>query len=155
MQAGGMKGSTKGVIIILVVGVVVFGYSQYASASQIGVAITQSELLEESDRGSSYNVELQFDNPSVLVLTAGESEFFVTAEGETVGQGKLDPFVLLPLNSALASGTFQANTDLDSDDPPALKISGLTKYDVWLASIEIPFVFYPTAEQTREFIDGS
>lgn len=150
-----MRGSRKAIIIAVVVGMSIFGYSQYASASQIGVVITQSELVEENERGSTYNVELQFENPSLLMLTAGESEFFVIADGETVGEGELEPFVLPALGGSLVSGTFQTNSGLDTDRTPALKISGLTKYDMLFTSVEIPFVFYPTEEQTREFIDGS
>ena len=150
-----MKGSSKGIIIAFVVGMSIFGYSQFASASQIGVAITQSELLEENERGSTYDVELQFDNPSLLILTAGKSEFVVTSDSEMVGKGQLDPFVLPALGSSLVKGTYQTNGGLDSDVPPALKISGLTEYDMVFTSIEIPFEFYPTEEQTREFIDGN
>ncbi len=71
-----MKFSKKASIIVLfVLSMSIFGYSQYASASQIGVSISQSELLKENDKGSNYNVELQFENPSLLILTAEEREF--------------------------------------------------------------------------------
>ena len=63
--------------------------------------------------------------------------------------------MLLPLDSSVVGGTFQAVPGLDSDETPELKISGLTRYDMLFASVEVPFVFYPTEEQTREFIDGS
>lgn len=148
-----MKASSKGIIIVLVLGMGVFGYSQYASASQIGVIITQSELLEENEHGSTYNLELQFDNPSLLALTAGDSAFFVIADDQTIGEGELEPFVLPPLGSSLASGTFQTDSEREYDDTTTLKISGSTKYDVIFTSIEIPFVFYPAEGQIREFID--
>jgi len=45
-----MRASVKGVIIVLVIGMGLFGYSQYASASQIGITITQSHLLEENEK---------------------------------------------------------------------------------------------------------
>ncbi len=149
-----MGGSSKAAIAVLVIGAVAFGCSQIASASQIGVAITHSELLEEGEHGSSYGVELRFDNPSLLILGAGESEFFVVADGELAGEGRLEPFVLPALGSSLVKGTFETDSGMDPDDPPTLKISGLAEYDVLLASIGIPFVFHPTEEQTREFIDG-
>lgn len=149
-----MRASSKAVIIALVVGIGLFGYSQYASASQIGVSIVNSEFLGEDERGSSYDVELQFDNPSLLILTAGPSEFFVIVDGNAIGQGQLEPFVLPALGSASAAGSFQTSSELDRDNPPPLKITGLTKYDVLFGSVEIPFVFHPTEEQTRKFIDG-
>ena len=56
-----MKSSKKGGLIVLfVLGMSIFGYSQYASASQIEVSITQSELLNVNEQGSNYNIELQF-----------------------------------------------------------------------------------------------
>ncbi len=82
-----MNNSRKAIIIVFVIGMSIFGYSQYASASQIGVTITESDLIEKTDQGSSYNIELEFENPSLLILTAGETDFFVMADGKTIGEG--------------------------------------------------------------------
>ena len=146
-----MRSSAKGIIIIFVIGMSLFGYSQYASASQIGVTITQSHLLEENEKGSMYNVELEFSNPSLLVLTAGKTEFFVIADDEVIGKGDLEPFVLPALGSTFVSGTFLRDSDTNSEGS-TVKISGVTKYNVIFTSIDVPFVFYPTEEQAREFI---
>ena len=147
-----MKSSKKGgLIILLVLGVSIFGYSQYASASQIEVSITHSELLNENEKGSNYNIELQFDNPSLLILTAGETEFFIIADNKMVGEGQLEPFTLQPLDSSYVKGTFHTNSNVD-DESQSIKISGVTKYDIFFTSIDVPFVYYPTEEQAREFI---
>ena len=54
-----MESSKKtSIIVLFVLGMSIFGYSQYASASQIEVSISQSELLKGNDEGSNYNVEL-------------------------------------------------------------------------------------------------
>ena len=96
-----MKSSKKGGLIVLVVlGMSIFGYSQYASASQIEVSIAHSELLNVNEQGSNYNIELQFENPSLLILTAGETEFFIIANNEMVGKGQLESFTLNPLDSS-------------------------------------------------------
>ncbi|MBT8173159.1 MAG: hypothetical protein HKM23_02365 [Nitrosopumilus sp.] len=129
----------------------IFGYSQYASASQIGVSITSSELLSENEEGSHYNIELKFQNPSVLILTAGETQFYVISEDEIIGTGELEPFILQPLDSHFVKGTFQTFPNSDGKTN-LVKISGETKYDVLFASINVPFVYYPTEEQAREFI---
>lgn len=147
-----MNNSKKTIIIVFVIGMSIFGYSQYASASQIGVTITESDLIEKTDQGSSYNIELEFENPSLLILTAGETDFFVIADGKTIGDGKLAPFSLPALGSSLATGTFQTQPDTQSQETPIVKISGITKYDVFFSTIDVPFVFYPTEEQAREFI---
>lgn len=146
-----MRSSVKGIIIIFVIGMSLFGYSQYTSASQIGVTITQSHLLEENEKGSMYNVELEFSNPSLLILTAGKTEFFVIADDEVIGKGDLESFVLPALGSTSVSGTFLRDSNVDSQES-TVKISGVTKYNVIFASIDVPFVFYPTEEQAREFI---
>ena len=146
-----MRASVKGIIIVLVIGMGLFGYSQYASASQIGVIITQNHLLEENEKGSTYDVELEFSNPSLLVLTAGKTEFFVIADDEVIGKGDLEPFVLPALGSTFVSGTFLRDSDTNSEGS-TVKISGVTKYNVIFTSVDVPFVLYPTEEQAREFI---
>ena len=146
-----MKSSKKGgLIIIFVLGMSIFGYSQYASASQIEVSITESELLNENEEGSDYNVKLQFHNPSLLILTAGETEFFVISNDEIIGKGQLESFTLQPLDSSYVKGTF--HTDSDNEESQSVKISGETKYDLYFTTIDVPFVYYPTEDEARKFI---
>lgn len=145
-----MKSSKSGLIVLFVLGMSIFGYSQYASASQIGVSITQSELLSEDEKGAKYNIELEFVNPSLLLLTAGESEFFVIINNEMAGKGQLEPFTLQPLESSNVRGVF--HTDSNNDESKSVKITGVMKYDILLTTIDVPFIFYPTDEQASEFI---
>ncbi|HSB84073.1 MAG TPA: hypothetical protein VLD64_06270 [Nitrosarchaeum sp.] len=142
---------TKAIIVSIIV-LSLFGYSQYVLASQIGVTITQSHLLEKNEKGSTYSVELKFNNPSLLVLTAGKTSFFVIADEEMIGTGDLESFVLSPLGSSSASGTFLKDLNADSQEFSTVKISGVTKYNMVFTSIDVPFVFYPSEEQAREFI---
>ncbi len=147
-----MKSSKKaGIVVLFILGMSIFGYSQYASASQIGVSINQSELLNENEKGSNYNVELQFKNPSLLILIAGETEFFVISNDEIIGKGNLESFTLQPLDSSYVKGTFHTDVNLD-DESQSVRISGVIKYDMIITSIDVPFVYYPTEEQAREFI---
>ncbi len=147
-----MQRSKKIGLIVLVLGIGIFGYSQYAFASQIGVVITESEFLEETSRGSTYNVQLEFDNPSLLMLTAGETDFVVSVDNKVVADGTLEPFVLPALNKVTVHGTFMSNSDSSDSESTEIKISGVTKYDVFFTSIDVPFVYYPTADQASEFI---
>ena len=147
-----METSKKvGIFVLCILGISIFGYSQYASASQIEVSITESELIDKTKKGSNYNIELQFENPSLLILTAGETEFFVIANESMVGKGTLESFTLEPLSSSMVKGNFHTNSQ-DSDNSQSVKITGVTKYDVLFTSIDVPFVYYPTEEQAREFI---
>ena len=146
-----MKSPRKaGVVVLFLLGMTIFGYSQYASASQIAVSINQSELLNEDEKGSNYNIELRFENPSLLILTAGETEFFVISNDEIIGKGNLEAFTLQPLYNSYVKGTF--HTDASQDEPQSVRISGVIKYDMAVTSIDVPFVYYPTEEQAREFI---
>lgn len=146
-----MGSAKKVMLFVFVIAIGIFGYSQFASASQIGVEIIQSDLVEENEKGSKHDVVLKFQNPSFLLLTAGETEFFVIKDDVIVGNGKLDPFILPSLGSSSVKGTFTTNSNSDSESP-VVKITGITNYDVFLTSIDVPFVYYPTDEQAREFI---
>ncbi len=145
--------SSKKVVIIMIIVAGLFGYSQYASASQIGVIIVDSTILSEDERGSTQNLKLEFNNPSLLILTAGETEFVIYADDNRIGDGTLEAFVLPALGKSLVDGTFQTDTKNQSENnAPVVKISGVTTYDILFTSIDVPFVYYPTENQAREFI---
>lgn len=145
--------SSKKVVIIMIIVAGLFGYSQYASATQIGVIIVDSTILSEDERGTTQNLKLEFNNPSLLILTAGETEFVIYADDNRIGDGTLEAFVLPALGKSLVDGTFQTDTKNQSEnDAPVVKISGVTTYDILFTSIDIPFVYYPTENQAREFI---
>lgn len=146
-----MKTSKKVLIVVLVIASI-FGYSQYASASQIAVIVTDSELLEQNENYSTYNLQLEFNNPSLLVLNAGKTEYSISVEDEKIGDGTLEPFVLPAMSKAVVDSVFQSEKKYDSDDSSVVKISGVTKYDVFFTSIDVPFVYFPTEEQSRAFI---
>ena len=138
----------KSAIILFLLLLSIFGYSQFQSASQISVSISENAIINEND--SEYEIELEFTNPSLLTLPAGKSEFFVFYDNEIVGKGDLESFTLYPISSISVKGTF--TTDTIMDESKSVKISGIIKYDLLVTTIEIPFDYYPTKEQTRKFI---
>jgi hypothetical protein len=138
-------------VIIAIIGMASFGYIQYALASQINVAVTENKLIKTSEDGALHNLEIEFDNPSLLVLSAGKTKFTIYADDQTLGRGELDPFMLPALGKATASGTFLRDLEVNSDNPQ-IKIEGVTKYQMLFASIDVPFTYYPTQDQTSEFI---
>lgn len=147
-----MKTAKKAIIIFAIVAGI-FGFSQYASASQIGVTIAKNELLEQNGNEATYNVQLEFNNPSLLVLTAGKTDFVISVEDEKIGDGVLEPFVLPAMSTALVDGVYKSDKKYsDDENTPIVKISGVTKYDVLFTSLDVPFVYYPTEDQAREFI---
>ena len=133
---------------MLLIGII--GYSQIQSASQISVNLSENEIINENEIETNYKIELEFKNPSLLTLPAGNTEFSVSYDNEVVGEGNLESFTLYPLSSSLVEGTF--TTKNSSDDSKSVKISGMTKYDLLIMSIDVPFDYYPNEEQTRKFI---
>jgi len=140
----------KSAIILFLLLVSILGYSQYESVSKISVSISENAIMNENKNNSNYKIELEFRNPSLLTLPAGETEFFVFYDDEMVGKGNLESFTLYPISSIYVEGTF--TTDTNSDESKSVKISGITKYDLLVTTIEVPFDYYPTDEQTRKFI---
>lgn len=146
-------GSAKkgGIVILIILGIAVFGYVQYTSVSQIKADIVESQLFNEDEDGLDYNIELKFENPTLLLLTAGETQFLIISDNDIIGTGQLESFLLNPLDSTNVKGTFHKDVET-KDDTGEIRITGVTKYDMFVASVDIPFVFYPTDEQTRKFI---
>jgi len=140
----------KSTIILFLLLVSILGYSQYESVSKISISISENAIISEDKNNSNYKIELEFRNPSLLTLPAGETEFFVFYDDEIVGKGNLESFTLYPISSIYVEGTF--TTDTNSDESKSVKISGITKYDLLVTTIEVPFDYYPTDEQTRKFI---
>ena len=140
----------KSTIILFLLLVSILGYSQYESISKISISISENAIISEDKNNSNYKIELEFRNPSLLTLPAGETEFFVFYDDEMVGKGKLESFTSYPISSIYVEGTF--TTDTNSDESKSVKISGITKYDLLVTTIEVPFDYYPTDEQTRKFI---
>ena len=140
----------KSTIILFLLLVSILGYSQYESVSKISISISENAIINEDKNNSNYKIELEFQNPLLLTLPTGETEFFVFYDDEMVGKGNLESFTLYPISSIYVEGTF--TTDINSDESKSVKISGITKYDLLVTTIEVPFDYYPTDEQTRKFI---
>jgi hypothetical protein len=140
----------KSTIVLFLLFVSILGYSQYQSASEISVNISENTIINEDKGNLNYKIELEFKNPSLLTLPAGETEFFIFYDNEIIGKGNLESFTLYPISNSHVKGTF--TTDQKSDESKSVKISAITKYDLFSTSIEIPFDYYPTDEQTRKFI---
>lgn len=147
-----MRASKKALVVILFLGTCLFGFSQYVSATNIDVAVSENEFVEKNDAGSIYNLELEFSNPSLLMLSAGKTDFFISVEDTKVADGELEPFLLSSLSKTTAKGTYVKDMNKEFEESSPVKISGTTKYDMLFASLEVPFIYIPTEEQAREFI---
>jgi hypothetical protein len=140
----------KNIIILFLLFVSILGYSQYQSASEISVNISENTIINDDKNNLNYKIELEFENPSLLTLPVGETKFFIFYDNEILGKGNLESFTLYPISNSHVNGTF--TTDQKSDESKSVKISAIIKYDLLGIFIEIPFDYYPTNEQTRKFI---
>ena len=149
-----MRASKKVGIVVLFLGIGVFGYSQYISASNIGVTVIGNEFLEKKDTVSVYNVQLEFENPSLLILSAGETDFTITADNTKIADGVLEPFILSSMSKTMVNGVYLKEDlfEIEENQSPIVKISGITKYDIFFTTLEIPFIYFPSDTQAREFI---
>ena len=149
-----MKTGRKVLLVLLIVGVGIFAYSQYILASQIGVIVTKNEFLEKTDAGSLYNIEVEFVNPSLLILSAGKTDFTITVDDAKIADGVLEPFILPSMSKVDVKGTYleEQKSKIIDEQSPKVKISGVTKYDIFFTSIEVPFIYFPSEEQARGFI---
>ena len=143
-----LKKKSSVILFFLLVGII--GYSQIQLVSEISINLYENEMINENEMETNYKIELEFKNPSLLTLPAGETEFFVSYDNQIVGKGNLESFTLNPLSSSFVEGTF--TTETSSNEFQSVKISGITKYDLLVASIDVPFDYYPSEEQTRKFI---
>ena len=75
--------------IILILSLVAFGYSQYSAITSISSTIMNSQEMDVTPLGQMYELQIGFENPSLLTLAAGETEFTISAGGEKIGDGKL------------------------------------------------------------------
>ena len=140
----------RSAVILFFILIGITGYSQIQSATQISVDLYENTIINENQNETDYQIKLKFENPSLLTLPSGQTEFFVSYDNEVVGEGNLESFTLYPLSSSLVEGTFTIKNI--SDDSKSVKISGITKYDLLITSIDVPFDHYPNEEQTRKFI---
>ena len=140
----------KSTIILFLLLAIILGYSQYQSVSEISVNISENTIINEDKNNLNYKIELEIKNPSLLTLPVGETKFFIFYDNQIIGKGNLESFTLYPISSTHVSGTFA--TDQKSDESKSVKISAIIKYNLLGMSIEIPFDYYPTDEQTRKFI---
>lgn len=144
-----MESKRRGVAVICILVVAIFGYTQYMSVSQVEATIIENGG-SGSATGSEYDIKVKFDNPSLLVLTAGQTEFLVIGDDMVLGKGSLDAFTLNPLDDSIVSGTYRASSSDEAVE--SVWITGVTKYNMLVMSIDVPFTYHPTDSQVMEFI---
>ena len=148
------------IAVCVVTAVGVFAYSQYLSATHLSISILESKIIQRNANNSLYNMTLQFQNPSLLPINVGQTDFVILANNENLGTGTLQPLVIPPMGKISSPASFTAdNTILDKYDKsnsiPNVKLTGTSKYGISIISLNVPFIYYPTEQEASEFIHGS
>ena len=157
-----MERRSKAIIIAVcvVVAVGVFAYSQYLSATHLSISILESKIIQRNADNSLYNMTLQFQNPSLLPINVGQTNFVISINNENLGTGTLQPLVIPPMGKISSQAPFTADNAIlgkydKSNNVPNVKLTGTSKYGISIISVNVPFTYYPTEQEAREFIHGS
>ncbi len=157
-----MEKRSKAVIITvcIIAALGIFAYSQYLSATHLSISILESKAIQRNDNNSLYYMTLQFRNPSLLPINVGKTDFVISINDENLGTGTLQPLVIPSMGEIASQAPFTAdNVVLDkynkSDVIPKIKLTGTSKYEIAIISVNVPFTYYPTEQEAREFIHGS
>jgi LEA14-like dessication related protein len=145
------------IAVCVVVAVGIFAYSQYLSATHLSISFLQSMVVQRNDNNSLYDMTLQFKNPSLLPITVGQTDFTISINNENLGTGILQPLVIPPMGTVSSQAPFTAdNTILDkynkNQNVPSVVLTGTSKYEIAIMSVNVPFTYYPTEQEAREFI---
>ncbi|MDC8451950.1 MAG: hypothetical protein LV477_03445 [Candidatus Nitrosotalea sp.] len=148
------------IAVCIVAAVGIFAYSQYMSATHLSISILESKIIQRNDNNSLYNMTLQFQNPSLLPINVGQTDFVISINGENLGTGTLQALVIPPIGKIASQAPFTADNTIlhkydKSDSVPNIKLTGTSKYGISIISVNVPFTYYPTEQEAREFIHGS
>lgn len=153
-----MRRSSKVAIVVgIVIAAGIFGYIEYVSATHLSISILQSKVLKRTDTNTLYNMTIQFKNPSLLPITIGKTDFLISINGENLGTGTFEPFTIPPIGKSISLSPFLADNTIlhkydKSNNIPNAKLTGTSKYDILIISVDVPFTYFPTQDETREFI---
>jgi hypothetical protein len=156
-----MKRRSKiSIIIISIIAVLaIFGYLQYAAATQLHVSMKSSKIIERTDDGTLYTINLEFENSSFMILNVGRTDFIISAEEENLGAGILEPTIIPANGKSIVETPFLADNKIldkyeQKENSPSLRLDGSIAYNLLFTTLKIPFTYYPTQEEAREFIHG-
>lgn len=125
-----------------VVAIGALGGWQYVAATGISVSIAGSELLGSDERGSTYALTVAVENPTIIPIAVGKTDFVVVEGSRDVGSGTIEAFVMPAMGSTTAGGEYLLEAGSgDGGGGQGARIVGVTSYDVLFASISIPFEY--------------
>jgi LEA14-like dessication related protein len=159
-MAGMTKRRRNAIIISSVLGgIAARAFFQAYAAKNMNVELREMEEVGRDAGKTFYDLALKFDNPSILLFLVGDTTYSVTVNGEKVGEGIMEPFVLEPLASKVVNSKFVADTEIFEkyrnafEDKESL-VNGRSTYRPPLFSFDIPFDHEPTPDQMKQFFSS-
>lgn len=151
------KSKVSIIIISIIVVLAIFGYLQYAAATQLHVSMKSSKIIERTGDGTLYTINLEFENSSFMILNVGRTDFIISVEGENLGAGILEPTIIPANGKSIVETPFLADNKIldkyeQKENSPSLRLDGSIAYNLLFTTLKIPFTYYPTPEEAREFI---
>lgn len=146
------------VAVTVLAGIGLLALFQIEVAKNTGIGLSEMQIMEKGADKTTYGLTLKFENPGVLPFVVGETRYSITVNGEKVGEGMIDPFILEPLGSKTVNSRFVAETHIiekyrDTFEEEDSRIDGTSTYNLSLLSFEVPFDHEPTPDQMRQFFN--
>lgn len=153
------KSKVSIIIISIITVLAIFSYLQYTAATQLHVSMKSSKIIERTDDGTLYTINLEFENSSFMILNVGRTDFIISVEGENLGAGILEPTIIPANGKSIVETPFLADNKIldkyeQKENSPSLRVDGSIAYNLLFTTLKIPFTYYPTQEEAREFIHG-
>jgi LEA14-like dessication related protein len=133
-----------------------FAYFGIEAAKNMDVSMQDSTVLSKDDQMTKYDATIQFRNTSFVPLTIGDTTYNINIDGDYLGTGKIESFVIGPYSTMLVSSEFIANnTTLDryGGEIPheRTQLTGTSNYNLYLTAFDVPINYNPTADQVQKF----
>ena len=146
------------IIAMVVASIAIVTFLQVEAARNLNVEMHDSKIVERNGSKTTYDLTLRLENPSILLLSIGDTSYSITVNGEKVGDGKIDVFMLGPFESKTINSKFVADTSLvekykNSAEQNHSRLSGASAYRLYLLTLDVPFDHEPTPEQIRQFFN--
>lgn len=133
-----------------------FAYFGIDAAKNMDISMYDSEVVSKDEKQTVYDATIQFKNTSFVPLSVGKTNYNINIDGEHLGTGTIEPFLIGPYSLILVNSEFIANnsvSDRYNGEIPheRIEITGTSNYDLYLTTFEVPINHQPTSDQVEKF----
>ncbi|MFQ5940445.1 MAG: hypothetical protein ACE5KA_01945 [Nitrososphaerales archaeon] len=137
---------------------VFFSYFGIEAAKDMDISLYDSQVVSKDEQQTRYNAVIQFRNTSFVPLTVGDTTYNIKIDGESLGIGTIQPFVIGPYSTMLVNSEFTGNNSVVNrygDEIPheRTQLTGTSSYNLYLTAFDVPINHIPTEDQVQKFTD--